>query len=67
VALVNRPLHFRLALAGAIVAALTLSGCGRKGALEAPAGAAVTVDPAADTTDTGAKKPIRPFVLDKLL
>jgi predicted small lipoprotein YifL len=59
----------RLALAGLIVAAVGLAGCGRKGALEAPPSAAVEAAPAdAAAPPAGAvPKPDKPFVLDGLL
>jgi predicted small lipoprotein YifL len=41
---VDRPLA-RLALAGALVAALGLAGCGRKGPLDPPPGAAAEAPP----------------------
>jgi predicted small lipoprotein YifL len=59
----------RLALAGLLVAAIGLAGCGRKGALEAPPAATVEAAPA-DTAAPPAgtiPKPDKPFVLDGLL
>ena len=57
-------------VAAVIVAGLTLSACGRKGALEPPPHAQAT-DPAyADQNPVEAKKnakPDRPFILDRLL
>ena len=66
-ALNDRPMLFRVALAGTLVAAMALSACGRKGSLEAAPAANVTSDPAADTGDTGPTKPDRPFFLDPLI
>jgi predicted small lipoprotein YifL len=59
----------RLALAGLLVAAVGLAGCGRKGALEAPPSATVAAAPAdAAAPPAGAvPKPDKPFVLDGLL
>jgi predicted small lipoprotein YifL len=77
VALRDRSTGFRIALAGTIVAALALSACGRKGALEAPPHAKLTADqplaklpgdpPPADQLPPKPKKPDRPFFLDPLL
>jgi predicted small lipoprotein YifL len=62
---------YRIALAGALIAALSLSACGRKGALEAPPHANLSSD-----TDKAAspgageeksKKPDRKFFLDPLI
>ncbi len=60
----------RTAIAGVLIAGLTLSACGRKGALEAPPGASasdadLTIDD--PVAAEKAKKPDRPFVLDGLL
>jgi predicted small lipoprotein YifL len=60
----NSPLVYRLAVAGLVVASLALAGCGRKGTLEAPGGAAVKQD------DSGKPVPAKPdkhFVLDPLV
>ena len=60
----NSPLVYRLAVAGLVVASLALTGCGRKGALDAPGGAAVQQD------DSGKPAPARAakhFVLDPLV
>jgi predicted small lipoprotein YifL len=51
----------------ALAAAVGLSACGRKGALEAPPYAAVKTDEAGVKPDTGPQKPNKPFVLDPLL
>jgi predicted small lipoprotein YifL len=76
VALRDRSILLKVAVAGAIVAALALSGCGRKGALEPPPGAAATdqrKDPAevpeTGESDQGQKKtaPDKPFALDFLI
>ncbi len=62
---------YRIALAGALVAALSLSACGRKGALEAPLRADVTngadKGAAASGEEEKAKKPERKFFLDPLI
>ena len=58
----------RVLIAGAVVLAVGLAGCGRKGALEPPPTAGVA---AAGTTDgvtpPAPAKPNRPFFLDWLL
>jgi predicted small lipoprotein YifL len=59
----NSPLVFRLAIAGMVLASLALTGCGRKGPLEAPGGAAVQDQgPVADQ-----QKPDKHFILDPLV
>ena len=63
-AVMNSPIFMRAALAGALLAALTLSGCGRKGALEPPPGVAATQSPDGKPVPT---KPDRHFVLDPLV
>jgi predicted small lipoprotein YifL len=63
-ALMNSPLVYRLAIAGMVVAALTLAGCGRKGPLEAPGGAAIQQDQAGKPIPA---KPDRHFILDPLV
>jgi predicted small lipoprotein YifL len=51
-----------------LVAAASLSACGRKGPLEAPPGAAVAGDAAATQADPNAiPRPDKPFILDPLL
>jgi predicted small lipoprotein YifL len=72
VALTDRPLIYKGAVAVIIIAALAVSACGRKGALEAPPSTAVTADSATDAeknpeTPKGAQKPDRPFFLDPLI
>jgi len=65
----NCRLISRALVAGLVVAAVGLSACGRKGALEPPAAtakAAVSEDPDAPK-DSGPEKPDRPFILDPLL
>jgi len=47
-----------------VAAAIGLSGCGRKGPLEAPG---AEIKPAPDTTKTSDAKPNKSFVLDPLL
>jgi predicted small lipoprotein YifL len=55
-------------VAVALVAAIALSACGRKGPLEAPPGATVTDPTAASTADpTAIPRPDKPFILDPLL
>jgi len=47
---------------------LTLSACGRRGALEAPVSATVvTTDDAGNPIEKTAEKPDRPFILDGLI
>lgn len=51
-----------------LAAAVGLSACGRKGALEAPPYAAVKTDEAGAKPDAaGPQKPDKPFILDPLL
>ncbi len=66
---VNRYLLSRAALIGLLAAAVGLSGCGRKGALEAPPGMAMKAATAGDVppADAAPKKPDKPFLLDPLL
>jgi len=60
----NRTIMTRALLVGVVLAAMGVTGCGRKGALEPPPGAAVaTPDKSGDT----AQKPSKPFFLDPLL
>ncbi|HZP18794.1 MAG TPA: lipoprotein [Bauldia sp.] len=68
-ALTDRPILYKAAVCGLVLAALTLSACGRKGPLEPPPGAAVTKPDPSDpaTADPTVKKPDRHFVLDPLL
>ncbi len=72
----DRPFLRRAVVIAVVAAAVGLAGCGRKGALEAPAGAAVA--PATTSTDgtqpadtksktDGIAKPDKNFVLDPLL
>lgn len=51
----------------ALVAALALAGCGRRGDLEPPIGQPLTTTPSGKKVDPGIVKPDRPFVLDGLL
>jgi predicted small lipoprotein YifL len=73
VALTDRPIIYKGAVAVIIVAALAVSACGRKGALmPPPASTAVTSDAATDEeknpeTPKGAQKPDRRFFLDPLI
>jgi predicted small lipoprotein YifL len=60
----------RVVVVAAVVAVVGLAGCGRKGALEAPPGAAIA--PATTSTDgttknDGIAKPDKKFVLDPLM
>jgi predicted small lipoprotein YifL len=64
VALMNSPLVYRLAIAGLVAASLALAGCGRKGPLEAPGGAAVQQD---DAGKPVSPKPDKHFILDPLV
>lgn len=70
VALNDRRILMRALVTGVLVAGLALSACGRKGGLEPPPGAQAT-DAGAAVADPveaeKAKKPDRPFVLDRLL
>ena len=54
-------------MVGLAVAAVGLSACGRKGALEAPPSATVKTDQAGAKPDPGPQKPDKPFFLDWLL
>jgi predicted small lipoprotein YifL len=69
VAPVNRRFLSHAVLVGLLAAAVGLSGCGRKGALEAPSGAAVKTATAGEPppADTAPNKPDKHFVLDPLL
>jgi len=78
VALTDRRILYRAALAAAIGSAVVLSGCGRNGPLEAPGGAAVDKAakdenagvpgvPGATTETKKNQKPDRPFLLDFLI
>lgn len=62
---------YRIALAGALIAALSLSACGRKGTLEAPPHANLTSETdnaaTAGAGEEQAKKPERKFFLDPLI
>ena len=70
VALNDRRMLMRAMVTGILVAGLALSACGRKGGLEPPPGAQATdAGIAADNPVEAekAKKPDRPFILDRLL
>jgi predicted small lipoprotein YifL len=57
-----------LLVAGMIVLAAGVSGCGRKAALDPPPGAAVTTKDCPTCAPTpGPEKPNKPFFLDGLL
>ena len=66
----SRRILSRALIAGVVVAALGLTGCGRKGPLEPPPGASLTTanpdDPDA-AGDGGTTKPDKPFLLDPLI
>lgn len=65
----DRTIFGRIAIAGLLVAAVGLAGCGRKGALEAPPGATLqTVAPeAVEAPGQQPPKPDKPFILDGLI
>ena len=66
----NRRLLSRAVVIGLLAAAVGLTGCGRKGALEAPPGMALKAATAGEVPpvdDSAPKKPNKPFVLDPLL
>lgn len=69
-ALNDRRMVMRVLVTGILVAGLALSACGRKGGLEPPPGAQAT-DAGAAAADPveaeKARKPDRPFFLDRLL
>jgi predicted small lipoprotein YifL len=68
VAPADRRIVSRALVAGMIVLAIGLAGCGRKSALDPPPGAAVTAKTCATCAPaTGPQKPNKPFVLDWLL
>jgi len=60
----NSPWVYRLAVAGLVVASLALAGCGRKGPLDAPGGAAVQQDESGKPVPA---KPDKHFILDPLV
>jgi predicted small lipoprotein YifL len=67
---VDRTILGRIAIAGLLVAAVALAGCGRKGALEAPPGATLqsaAPEETAPADATAIPKPDKPFILDGLL
>ena len=57
----------RALIAGLVVGAVGLAGCGRKGALEPPPSGAAVTSSGEKAPDTGPKKPDKPFFLDWLL
>ena len=66
----DRRILSRVLIASVLVAAVSLTGCGRRGPLEPPPSAAVTTtkpDDSKPPPDPGITKPDRPFVLDPLL
>jgi predicted small lipoprotein YifL len=69
VAPVNRGFLSHAVVVGLLAAAVGLSGCGRKGALEAPSGTAVKTATVGEppSTDAAPNKPDKHFVLDPLL
>ncbi len=65
-ALIDRRIIFRAALAAVLISSLALAGCGRKGALEPPPGAAVGEN--GDGPQKGNEnKPNRPLPIDFLI
>lgn len=71
VTLNDRRFAYKVLLAAALVSAVGLSACGRKGALQAPPDAAVSEPDASSDASVAEKKsggkPDRPFMLDGLL
>ena len=67
VALRDRRILSTAVLMALVAAAIGLSACGRKGALEAPPYAAVETADKTGETPEEAKKPDKPFFLDPLL
>jgi predicted small lipoprotein YifL len=68
VAPADRTILSRVLVAGVIVLAIGLAGCGRKAALDPPPGAAVTTKTCATCAPApGPEKPNKPFFLDWLL
>ncbi len=70
VAPADRRMVSRVLVAGVLVLAFGLAGCGRKGALDPPPPTAVTTKACATCAPTPApetKKPTKPFFLDWLL
>jgi predicted small lipoprotein YifL len=68
VALNDRRNLMRAALVGVLIAGVALSACGRRGALEPPPGAKATEQSTGDpVADRQAKKPDRPFFLDRII
>ena len=61
----NRRILSQALLIGLIAAAVGLSACGRRGALEAPY-AAVKSDEAGVKPEAAPEKPNKPFILDPL-
>jgi predicted small lipoprotein YifL len=71
VALNDRRIVFRAALAAVLISAVGLSACGRKGALQPPPSAATVDEDGNKVKDKnngkGHSKPDRPFILDPLI
>ena len=64
----TRRVFSRALMVGILLAAIGLSGCGRRGPLEAPPGAAAaSADPAASARRAESPEPDKPFILDPLL
>ncbi len=63
----DRRIFSRVLVAGMIVLAFGLAGCGRKAALDPPPGAAVTTKTTCTTCAPAPEKPHKPFFLDWLL
>ncbi len=66
-ALVDRRIASGALIAGTVVLAIGLAGCGRKAALDPPPSAAVTTPAGAKTAPPPPAKPDKPFFLDWLL
>ena len=63
----DRRILSRVLVAGTIVLAIGLAGCGRKAALDPPPSPAVTSKTTAPAPAPAVKKPAKPFFLDWLL
>lgn len=67
-AFVDRKTATRLLVAGLVISAVGLAGCGRRGALEAPpAQTSIAADGTVQPAEAAPMKPDRPFFLDPLL
>lgn len=65
-ALNDRRVVYRALVAAALISAVGLSACGRRGALEPPPSARAAPSDA-NPADPDADKPDTPFILDKLI